>query len=49
MTDRDIFFKRDKRKVVPVKLTKSNRLKVKNKINKIIKEKKEIIPKRYLK
>jgi len=49
MTDRDIFFKRDKRKVVPVKLTKSDRLKVKNKINKIIKEKKEIIPKKYLK
>ena len=49
MSNKDIFFKRENRKVVAVKLTKSDRLKVKKKIDKILKEKKEIIPKKYLK
>lgn len=49
MNEKILFYKREKRKVIPVKLNKNELIKVKNKIDQILKEKKKVIPKLFLK
>ena len=47
--NKSLFYKRENRKVVPLNLNKKERIKVKNKIKNILKEKKKLYPSKIFK